>query len=188
MLRFEAQTRAGAYAADIVDSMNTVLREAQRRGIGGSGMIPKWFIPSYQVKLEENIGSGGFALVNLGKWFGTDVVVKRLKPMAVDENRRNQFRREADLWFALNHSNLIKLYGACYEGPQPFFVCERATRQTLTDYLQPEKGRRRELWFRLLQAAQGSSIFTTTTSCMETSKTTTSSCAREEQQRLQTSG
>ncbi|KAI9985697.1 hypothetical protein PInf_005096 [Phytophthora infestans] len=55
MLRFEAQTRAGAYAADIVDSMNTVLREAQRRGIGGSGMIPKWFIPSYQVKLEEKL-------------------------------------------------------------------------------------------------------------------------------------
>ncbi|ETI36636.1 TKL protein kinase [Phytophthora nicotianae] len=155
MLRFEAQTRAGAYAPDVVKAMNTVLTEAKRRGVRGADVIPKWFIPSYQVELKDRIGSGGFASVNLGKWFGTDVVVKRLKPMAVDENRRNQFRREADLWFTLNHSNLIKLYGACYEGPQPFFVCERATRQTLTDYLRPEKGRRRELWFRLLQAALG---------------------------------
>ncbi|KAG1687041.1 hypothetical protein DVH05_005662 [Phytophthora capsici] len=155
MLRFEAQTRAGAYAPDVVEAMNKVLREAERRGMKGSEVIPKWFIPNYQVKLEERIGDGGFAFVNLGKWFGTDVVVKRLKPMDVDENARKQFRREADLWFTLNHSNLIKLYGACYEGSQPFFVCERATRQTLTDYLKPENGRRRELWFRLLQAALG---------------------------------
>ncbi|OWZ23210.1 TKL protein kinase [Phytophthora megakarya] len=155
MLRFEAQTRAGAYAPEVVDAMNTVLREAEQRGVKGADMIPKWFIPSYQVKLDERIGDGGFAFVNLGKWFGTDVVVKRLKPMTVDENARKQFRREADLWFTLNHSNLIKLYGACYEGQQPFFVCERATRRTLTDYLKPQNGRRRELWFRLLQAALG---------------------------------
>ncbi|KAL3661261.1 hypothetical protein V7S43_013869 [Phytophthora oleae] len=153
MLRFEAQTRAGAYAPDVVEAMNKVLREAERRDMKGSDIIPKWFIPNYQVKLEKRIGAGGFAVVNLGKWFGTDVVVKRL--MDVDENSRKQFRREADLWFTLNHSNLIKLYGACYEGSQPFFVCERATRQTLTGYLDPKNGRRRELWFRLLQAALG---------------------------------
>ncbi|KAG7380144.1 Leucine-rich repeat serine/threonine-protein kinase 2 [Phytophthora pseudosyringae] len=155
MLRFEAQTRAGAYAPEIVEAMSMVLNEAEQRGVKGADVIPKWFIPSYQVKLEERIGDGGFAIVNLGKWFGTDVVVKRLKPMAVDESARKQFHHEADLWFTLNHSNLIKLYGACYEGQQPFFVCERATRQTLTDYLKPKNGRRRELWFRLLQAALG---------------------------------
>ncbi|GMF10213.1 unnamed protein product [Phytophthora lilii] len=155
MLRFEAQNRSGAYPPDVVEAMNLVLREAQERGIKSADAIPKWFIPSYQVKLEKRIGTGGFAFVNYGKWFGTDVVVKRLKPTAVNEQTREQFRREADLWFTLNHSNLIKLYGACYEGQQPFFVCERATRQTLTDYLKPENGRRRELWFRLLQAALG---------------------------------
>ncbi|KAG6608781.1 TKL protein kinase [Phytophthora cinnamomi] len=155
MLRFEAQTRAGAYSPDIVEAMNTVLSQAEERGIKSASAIPKWFIPSYQVKLEKRIGDGGFAFVNLGKWFGTDVVVKRLKPGEVNEQTRERFRREADLWFTLNHSNLIKLYGACYEGVQPFFVCERATRQTLTDYLKPENGRRRELWFRLLQAALG---------------------------------
>ncbi|GMF27371.1 unnamed protein product [Phytophthora lilii] len=65
------------------------------------------------------------------------------------------FRQEADLWFTLNHSNVIKLYGACYEGRQPFFVCERATSMTLTKYLDPKEGRSREKWFRLLQAAHG---------------------------------
>lgn len=88
-----------------------VFSEAEERGIKSAGVIPKWFIPSYQVKLEKRIGDGGFAFVNLGKWFGTDVVLKRLKPVAVNEQSREQFRREADLWFTLNHSNLIKLYG-----------------------------------------------------------------------------
>jgi len=155
MLRFEAQNRSGAYSPDVVEAMNVVLKEAEHRGIKNADVIPKWFIPSHQVKLGKSIGNGGFAVVHYGKWFGTKVVVKKLKPIAVDDDARDQFRREADLWFTLNHSNLIKLYGACYEGQQPFFVCERATRETLTGYLKPENGRRRELWFRLLQAALG---------------------------------
>ncbi|KAF1785249.1 Protein kinase, ATP binding site [Phytophthora cactorum] len=162
-------------------------KRSEATWVRGADVIPKWFIPSYQVELEDRIGSGGFAFVNLGKWFGTDVVVKRLKPMAVDENRRIQFRREADLWFTLNHSNLIKLYGACYEGPQPFFVCERATRQTLTDYLKPENGRRRELWFRLLQAALGIEHLHDHNIVHETSRMTIFLSAREEQQKLQIS-
>ncbi|KAF4319771.1 hypothetical protein JM18_005666 [Phytophthora kernoviae] len=166
MLRFEAQNRSGAYSTDMVEAMNAVLDQAMQDGIRNAEPIPKWFIPSYQVELGEPIGEGGFALVNNGKWFGTDVVVKRLVFRSTGKQdreqedkerqaRRDQFRQEADLWFTLNHSNLIKLYGACYEGDNPFFVCERATRKTLSEYLKPENGRRRELWFRLLQAALG---------------------------------
>ncbi|KAL4093212.1 hypothetical protein PRIC1_012199 [Phytophthora ramorum] len=140
MLRFEAQNRAGAYSPDIVEAMIKVLREAEERGMKNAGVIPKWFIPSYQVQLDKRLGDGGFAFVNLGKWFGTNVVVKRLKPADVNEDSREQFRREADLWFTLNHSNLIKLYDAESCG---FAFCKQ-----------------------LLEL----SISMTTTSCMETSR------------------
>ncbi|KAG7385386.1 Leucine-rich repeat serine/threonine-protein kinase 2 [Phytophthora boehmeriae] len=166
MLRFEAQNRSGAYSSDIVEEMDAVLQAAVHNGIKNAEPIPKWYIPRYQVEFGTPIGRGGFGLVSTGRWFGTDVVVKRLifdstekkDREQADKDRqakREQFRQEADLWFTLNHSNLIKLYGACYEGDKPFFVCERATRKTLSEYLDPENGRRRELWFRLLQAALG---------------------------------
>ncbi|RLN76268.1 hypothetical protein BBJ28_00020977 [Nothophytophthora sp. Chile5] len=62
------------------------------------------------------------------------------------------FRREAGIWFELNHANLIKLLGACHEG-RPFFVCEPANEGTLVEYL---KGKNLEtIWVSLLGAAKG---------------------------------
>ncbi|RLN94155.1 hypothetical protein BBJ28_00018564, partial [Nothophytophthora sp. Chile5] len=68
------------------------------------------------------------------------------------ERTREAFRREADIWFELNHANLIKLLGACHEG-WPFFVCEPANEGTLVEYL---KGKNLEtIWVSLLGAAKG---------------------------------
>lgn len=87
--------------------------------------VPDWFIPSYEVELGEFISEGSFGAVYQGKWFDTDVVIKTLIKANNPEQRR-AFVHEAELWFMLNHPNIIKLYGACHVGPRPFFVCEMA--------------------------------------------------------------
>ncbi|RLN50939.1 hypothetical protein BBJ28_00020065 [Nothophytophthora sp. Chile5] len=111
-------------------------------------MVPPWLVPSYQVELGKHIGDGSFGAVHYGRWLGSDVVVK----LVLDLEEREQFRREADLWFALNHDNLITLYGACSEN-RPFFICERATHGTLESYL---KGKTRsDLWRSIWCASLG---------------------------------
>ncbi|RLN82147.1 hypothetical protein BBJ28_00021189, partial [Nothophytophthora sp. Chile5] len=95
------------------------------------------------VELGAHIADGSFGAVYEGQWLGTEVVVKQVLTDQDGRENRAQFRREVDLWFNLNHENLIKLYGACHEG-RPFFVCERANSGTLVSYL---KGRtRKEVW------------------------------------------
>ncbi|ETO70384.1 TKL protein kinase, partial [Phytophthora nicotianae P1976] len=113
---------------------------------------PLWFIPPYQVQLGRHIADGSFGAVHEGEWLDTDVVVKQVLLDPSDKENWEQFRHEADLWFSLNHPNLIKLYGACHQG-RPFFVCEPASRGTLASYL---KGKNRRLiWFAISDVALG---------------------------------
>ncbi|EEY67336.1 protein kinase [Phytophthora infestans T30-4] len=45
------------------------------------------------------------------------------------------FYRELSIWCRLNHPYVVKLYGGCHVGGQPFFVCEPATNGRLDTYL-----------------------------------------------------
>ncbi|KAE9109462.1 hypothetical protein PF007_g12224 [Phytophthora fragariae] len=114
--------------------------------------LPRWFIPPHQLKLGSHIASGAFGAVYEAAWLGTDVVVMQVFSDQTDSKSREQFRHELDLWFGLNHANLIKLYGACHEG-RPFFVCERATFGTLASFVRGKH--RKEIWFCLWDAAKG---------------------------------
>ncbi|KAF4035210.1 Protein tyrosine kinase [Phytophthora infestans] len=69
---------------------------------------PKWFIPPYEVEFNPR-----------SLW---------VRPSAV-------FYRELSIWCRLNHPYVVKLYGGCHVGGQPFFVCEPATNGRLDTYL-----------------------------------------------------
>ncbi|ETP42312.1 serine/threonine protein kinase, partial [Phytophthora nicotianae P10297] len=47
---------------------------------GGSSLVPKWFIPWYELLVDEwsKLGEGGFGSVFRAKWLDSEVVVKRV--------------------------------------------------------------------------------------------------------------
>ncbi|RLN45571.1 hypothetical protein BBJ28_00003225, partial [Nothophytophthora sp. Chile5] len=113
--------------------------------------IPTWFMSSSEVQLGASIAEGSFGVVHHAKWFDADVVAKKVKKLAASFDSK-QVRQEADIWFMLNHPNVVKLYGACHTDT-PFFVCEYAARGTLSAFL---KGANRwQVWGGLHQAALG---------------------------------
>ncbi|KAE9122499.1 hypothetical protein PF006_g17638, partial [Phytophthora fragariae] len=112
-----------------------------------SNLTPQWFIPWYEVLIDERnpLGVGGFGSVYRAKWLDSDVVVKSVifagsnHPMLsssllsyslsatedpVNVTRRAEalamFRGEVDLWFDFNHPHVVRLFGACHVGT-PFF-------------------------------------------------------------------
>lgn len=95
--------------------------------------LPLWCISSYQVQLGNYIADDSFGAVYESEWLDTDVVVKQFLLYQTGKENRKRFRLEADLWFSLNHPNLIKLYEACLQG-RPFFECEPANYGTLASY------------------------------------------------------
>ncbi|KAG6614305.1 TKL protein kinase [Phytophthora cinnamomi] len=132
-------------------------------------VLPKWFIPCYEVEVSSQISSGSFGSVHHGKWLNATVAVKCLF-----QSDRKLFMREANIWFSLNHPNVVKLYGACHVGKsssprildepenqtgrRPFFVCEYASEGTLNEYLKKweiKHKSRSNAWKCLREAARG---------------------------------
>ncbi|RLN93950.1 hypothetical protein BBJ28_00010429 [Nothophytophthora sp. Chile5] len=150
-LQFEANKRRGAHSSDKVRAIDAALTKIRQLSSSALQPLPPWFLPPYEVQVGKHIADGGFGSVSHGKWFGTDVVVKQLLQARID---KASFYHEADIWSRLNHPNVIKMYGACHEGPRPFFVCERAGNGTLGSFM--KKWRLPWIvWASLHQAALG---------------------------------
>ncbi|KAG2531217.1 hypothetical protein BBO99_00002189 [Phytophthora kernoviae] len=147
LLQFEAHNHFGTRSAPSVLAAQYNVTEAVEED-----SLPAWFIPPYQVNLGNHAADGSFGAVYYGQWLDTDVMVKQVTTDQLDRANRLQFRHEANLWFGLNHVNLVKLYGACHEG-RPFFVCEKASEGTIGSFL---KGKGRwEIWDSIRDAARG---------------------------------
>ncbi|KAE9112788.1 hypothetical protein PF002_g12479 [Phytophthora fragariae] len=75
-----------------------------------------------------------------------------------NEKRRNLFLNEVALWFGLNHSYVMKLFGGCHVGKKPFFVCEEAENGSLIKYLEKLQGTTGSMggvWLKLYEASLG---------------------------------
>ncbi|KAE8993741.1 hypothetical protein PR001_g20589 [Phytophthora rubi] len=133
--------------------MDTVL-EDEEDDDDTSGGSPRWLLPTDEVQLLKRIARGAFGAAYWGKWLDTDVVVKKVLTNQHESRNRLQFRHEVELWFSLNHANVIKLYGACHEyNKQPVFVCEQAVYGTLSSFLKDKPAE--AIWGALYTAAQG---------------------------------
>ncbi|GMF55877.1 unnamed protein product [Phytophthora fragariaefolia] len=170
LLVFEATKHRCSYDCDQLRAIESTA--ANIVGIPGDQkhiVVPKWFIPRYEVDVGTQISTGSFAAVHHGKWLNATVAIKCLF-----QSDRKLFMREANIWFTLNHPNIVKLYGACHVGKcitsrsldepekqanrRPFFVCEYASEGTLNDYLKKSEIRHKSgpnVWKCLCEAARG---------------------------------
>lgn len=163
--QFDTNTAIAKHFVDSVDEddyeAQTLQQFESRKSVHQQTMsmdigVPRWFIPVYEVTRRQFIDRGSFGAVYHGTWFDTNVVVKEVI-LQEQQNIREveqQFRQEADIWFQLNHVNIVQMYGACHVG-RMFFVAEYAARGTLESYLCSEGGDMYLAWLNLLYAAKG---------------------------------
>eukprot|EP00007_Cunea_sp_BSH-02190019_P003156 CAMPEP_0174238770 /NCGR_PEP_ID=MMETSP0417-20130205/12412_1 /TAXON_ID=242541 /ORGANISM="Mayorella sp, Strain BSH-02190019" /LENGTH=587 /DNA_ID=CAMNT_0015317653 /DNA_START=120 /DNA_END=1879 /DNA_ORIENTATION=+ len=85
---------------------------------------------------QEEMWKGNFGQVMKGYCYGMDVAIKRLT--ATRERDKESFRREATLMSEINHPNICRLLGACFEGDDPhqwmliFELCKTDLQQLCT--------------------------------------------------------
>ncbi|ETK94087.1 TKL/TKL-CCIN protein kinase [Phytophthora nicotianae] len=147
-LRFEVTRHRSSYTSAQVKAMGAACTDISRR-LSATTTIPehfhlwqppRWFIPPYEVEFNprESLGHGAFASVHMGTWLGTPVVIKKLTSGSINplgSPPSAVFYRELSIWYRLNHPYVVKLYGGCHVGGQPFFVCEPASNGRLDTYL-----------------------------------------------------
>ncbi|XP_059435612.1 probable LRR receptor-like serine/threonine-protein kinase At1g07650 [Corylus avellana] len=103
-----------------------ISREKELRGLD----LQTGFFTYRQIKAATNnfdttnkIGEGGFGSVYKGILFdGTIIAVKKLSSKSKQGNR--EFVNEIGMISAVQHPNLVRLYGCCVEGNQLFLVYE----------------------------------------------------------------
>ncbi|PKA65362.1 putative LRR receptor-like serine/threonine-protein kinase [Apostasia shenzhenica] len=95
---------------------------------------------------SNKIGEGGFGSVYKGLLSdGTIIAVKQLSSKSTQGNR--EFLNEIGMISALQHPNLVKLYGCCVEGNQLLLVYEYMENNSLAHALfGPEKGQVKLDW------------------------------------------
>ncbi|XP_076369688.1 mitogen-activated protein kinase kinase kinase 9-like isoform X2 [Tachypleus tridentatus] len=109
------------------------------------------------LSLEEEIGSGGFGKVYRGIWRKQEVAVK-VAHMNSDEDfsvTRENIRKEAKIYWLLNHSNIVTLKGVCLTSPNPCLVMEYARGGSLNRVLVAQKLPPRVIVNWALQIAKG---------------------------------
>lgn len=82
---------------------------------------------------ENKLGQGGFGMVFKGKWKGRDIAVKRVSEKS--HQGKQEFISEITTIGNLNHRNLVKLLGWCYERKEYLLVYEYMPNGSLDRYL-----------------------------------------------------
>ncbi len=93
--------------------MKDALKALQKRDKGRADELQAVMIPSSEVKIETLLGKGGTGTVHLASFNGTKVAVKQL--IIVNEENIERFRLECLLMKELQHPNVCKLIGVCWD-------------------------------------------------------------------------
>ncbi|XP_059431639.1 uncharacterized protein LOC132165163 [Corylus avellana] len=80
-------------------------------------------IKNTDLEYIKEIGSGMYGTVYYGKWKGSDVAIKRIKPSCFTGDSLGEDRLVTDFWKEahvlgeLNHPNIVAFYGVVTDGP-----------------------------------------------------------------------
>ncbi|GAV72851.1 PB1 domain-containing protein/Pkinase_Tyr domain-containing protein, partial [Cephalotus follicularis] len=100
-----------------------VLEEEIQQDLPSGLSIDVKTIKNSDLEYIKELGSGTYGTVFYGKWKGSDVAIKKLKPCcftdgSLDEDRLvADFWREAHILGQLHHPNIVAFYGVVTDGP-----------------------------------------------------------------------
>ncbi|DBA05360.1 TPA: hypothetical protein N0F65_007522 [Lagenidium giganteum] len=137
LMQFELQKRAHEHGSEVLETMRGTFKKVVACSSVSTPKLPEWFQPPDSVIRDDApFGHGSFGQVYRGRWLGSNVVIKTLVEDSMDNQRAiDQFIEEINLWYRLNHPNVLKMYGACHLDRSPFIICEDAVYGNLEDYL-----------------------------------------------------
>lgn len=108
------------------DELDRITKENQdlKRQMTGTGFSAAYQIPFEDLKIEDQIGGGGFSVVHRGYWQGTPVAIKKWFDPDHTDQLMQEFRDEVLTLQQLRHPNVLQFLGACMKPPNLLMVTE----------------------------------------------------------------
>ncbi|RLN56392.1 hypothetical protein BBJ29_003610 [Phytophthora kernoviae] len=153
MLKFEIQHKSKENSIATLALMKKTFKKVVSTSKAKVPPTPEWFIASDDVDFDakNQFDCGSYGSVHRGTWGrGAKVVIKCL--LMDDEQAKDSFFKEVEVWRRLNNPHVVELFGACHVATPAFFVCEDAIHGNLADYFETDKS---EIWRLFYEAAVG---------------------------------
>lgn len=120
--------------------------------------VPPWFFTFDDIDFDGDafgsaVTTSSMGTVHRGTWgLNTPVIVKRIV-LSPKKASTVPTWKEADMWWNLNHPNVLRMYGACHVTEPAFIVSEEAKNGNIREYLAKDPRQARHLWRLLLEVA-----------------------------------
>ncbi|KAI9985284.1 hypothetical protein PInf_017852 [Phytophthora infestans] len=153
MLKYEMTHKKAQNSMATLAMMKRTFNKITRTSGAKVPAVPDWFISSDDVGFDANdqFDCGSYGSVTRGTWGkGAKVVIKSL--LMDDEQAKESFFKEVQVWRNLNNPHVVELFGACHVSTPAFFVCEDAIHGNFADHFMQDKS---TIWRLFHQAAVG---------------------------------
>eukprot|EP00644_Phytophthora_capsici_P005561 jgi/Phyca11/98188/e_gw1.2.739.1 len=153
MLKYEMTHKKEQNSMATLAMMKRTFNKITRTSGAKVPAVPEWFISSDDVEFDANdqFDCGSYGSVTRGTWGkGAKVVIKSL--LMDDDQAKESFFKEVEVWRRLNNPHVIELFGACHVSTPAFFVCEDAIHGNFADHFMEDKS---SIWKLFHQAAVG---------------------------------
>ena len=90
------------------------------------GIDPRWIATYSKVRLENEVGRGGFGTVHVGLYQDQKVAVKKLHSVILSPQIVEKMRREINIMAGLHHPNILTFIAAVFDNPDgdPMIITE----------------------------------------------------------------
>jgi predicted amidophosphoribosyltransferase len=153
MLKFELTHKKGQNSLATLAMMKRTFNKITRTSGAKVPAVPEWFIGSDDVEFDTNeaFDMGSYGAVTRGTWGkGAKVVIKSL--LMDDDQAKESFFKEVEVWKRLNNPHVVELFGACHVSTPAFFVCEDAIHGNFANHFMEDKS---DIWKLIYEAALG---------------------------------
>ncbi|ETM53888.1 serine/threonine protein kinase, partial [Phytophthora nicotianae] len=153
MLKYEMTHKKAQNSMAALAMMKRTFNKITRTSGAKVPAVPEWFISSDDVDFDVNdqFDCGSYGSVTRGTWGkGAKVVIKSL--LMDDDQAKQSFFKEVEVWRKLNNPHVVELFGACHVSTPAFFVCEDAIHGNFADHFMEDKA---NIWKLFHQAAVG---------------------------------
>jgi len=122
-----------------IDNIIFVCEHLKKRAQGLTVELKNWQIACWDIEIWDILSVGPFSKIYKAFWLGLDVAIKEMSYKINRVPVRKEFYKDVNMWYRIDHPNVLSLYGAYQLGDYPFVVIPLMKNGNLINYIEDKE-------------------------------------------------